>query len=75
MSQYIEWSALGQVVVAGLVVGAGLPALFALGVRFAVDGGPGRLPGGWRRLVAGACFLVVLAAVAGGLALIVAGGH
>jgi hypothetical protein len=29
----IEWSALGQVVVAGLIVGAGLPTLFALGLK------------------------------------------
>jgi hypothetical protein len=33
MSGIIEWSALGQVVVVGLVVGAGVPALFALGLR------------------------------------------
>jgi hypothetical protein len=29
----IDWAALGQVVVAGLIVGAGIPALFALGLR------------------------------------------
>jgi len=29
----IEWGALGQVLVAGLIVGAGIPALFALGLR------------------------------------------
>jgi len=33
MSDFIEWGALGQVLVAGLVVGAGIPALFALGLR------------------------------------------
>jgi hypothetical protein len=33
MSGIIEWGALGQVVVAGLLVGAGVPALFALGLR------------------------------------------
>jgi hypothetical protein len=33
MSDYIEWSALGQVLVAGVLVGAGIPALFALGLR------------------------------------------
>ena len=42
MSQYIDWSALGQVVAFGLLVGAGLPALFALGVR-ALEG-PGSRP-------------------------------
>jgi hypothetical protein len=33
MSEFIEWGALGQVVVAGLIIGAGIPALFALGLR------------------------------------------
>ncbi|MFV2144044.1 MULTISPECIES: hypothetical protein [Isoptericola] len=33
MNGLVEWSALGQVVVAGLVLGAGIPALFALGLR------------------------------------------
>lgn len=41
MSQFIEWGALAHVVVAGIVVGAGIPALFALGLRLLVrpDGG------------------------------------
>lgn len=33
MSSFIEWGALGQVLVGGLLVGAGIPALFALGLR------------------------------------------
>ncbi|WP_275002324.1 hypothetical protein [Promicromonospora iranensis] len=33
MSDLIEWSALGQVLVAGVLVGAGIPALFALALR------------------------------------------
>jgi hypothetical protein len=33
MNGLVEWSALGQVVVAGVVIGAGIPALFALGLR------------------------------------------
>ncbi|MFC8598757.1 MULTISPECIES: hypothetical protein [unclassified Isoptericola] len=33
MTDFIEWGALGQVLVAGLIVGAGIPALFALGLR------------------------------------------
>jgi hypothetical protein len=33
MSDFIEWGALGQVLVVGLLVGAGIPALFALGLR------------------------------------------
>ncbi|MGW2091076.1 hypothetical protein [Promicromonospora sukumoe] len=33
MSEFIEWGALGQVLVAGVLVGAGIPTLFALGLR------------------------------------------
>ncbi|WP_265521535.1 hypothetical protein [Oerskovia flava] len=33
MTEFIEFDALLKVVVAGLIVGAGLPALFAVGVR------------------------------------------
>ncbi|MBD7998251.1 hypothetical protein [Oerskovia gallyi] len=49
MSEFIHFDALLQVVVAGAIVGAGLPALFALGVRLlapsqggalAVEGAP-----------------------------------
>lgn len=36
MSGFIEWGALAQVVVAGVIVGAGIPALFALGLRLLV---------------------------------------
>ncbi len=41
MSEFIEWGALAHVVIAGIVVGAGIPALFALGLRLLVlpDGG------------------------------------
>ncbi|WP_418275288.1 hypothetical protein ACNHYB_10485 [Isoptericola jiangsuensis] len=51
----IDWTALGQVVVAGLIVGAGIPALFALGLRLVAgtsqdaarpaDAGPGEPKG------------------------------
>ncbi|PJI91090.1 hypothetical protein [Luteimicrobium subarcticum] len=85
MGTIVDWSALGQVLLAGLVVGAGLPALFALGLR-GVFQAEGRLeeddplPGGVsvappRRalgvVTATVCFGLVLAAVVGGLWLIV----
>ncbi|WP_454042540.1 hypothetical protein [Cellulosimicrobium sp. Marseille-Q8652] len=35
MAEFIEIDSLLKVVVAGLIIGAGLPALFALGVRLA----------------------------------------
>lgn len=55
--------ALGQVVLAGVLLGAGLPAVFALGVRFWAAAGT---PGERRGLPAAAaltCFALVLAAI------------
>ncbi|MFI9486923.1 hypothetical protein ACIG47_11075 [Promicromonospora sp. NPDC052451] len=40
MNEFIEWGALGQVLVAGVLVGAGIPALFALGLRLLAGTGP-----------------------------------
>lgn len=79
MSGIIEWGALGQVVLVGLLVGAGVPALFALGlrlltlpVRAGVDGGA---PGLARRLGGYLCLALCVAAIATGLAFLVSGGH
>ena len=67
-----------KVVVAGLLLGAGLPALFAVGVRAtAVPAGtPQALAGPSlpRRMVGWLCFAVVLIAVAAALTIIVATG-
>jgi hypothetical protein len=78
MSEYIEWGALADVITMGLVVGAGLPAVFARGVRALV--GPGaraeldaRPP---RRIAAAiACFSVVGSAIVGAIVVIGNGGH
>lgn len=78
MSEYVNWSALANVLVVGLVVGAGLPALFAVGVRALT--GPGshddagrRHPG--RLALAMGSFGTVVAAIVVAVALIVSGGH
>jgi len=42
MSDFIEWSALGQILVAAVLVGAGIPALFALGLRLLAGTTPDR---------------------------------
>ena len=74
-----------KVLLAGLVLGAGLPALFAVGVRALAhgqpgDGAPSVAPGGADasrlagRLVAVLCFAVVVLAVALGITYIVATG-
>lgn len=84
MSSWINLSALWQIVVVGLLCGAGLPALFAIGVRAAATPRGGGAVRGDRQdslyggnplgaLVAAACFLVVLAAIAWGIYLIVSG--
>jgi len=76
-----------KVLVAGLVLGAGLPALFALGVRFAALGAGGaaglgaadgtavaaRGSAGYRALGL-LCFLVVGLAVVLGITVVVASG-
>ena len=70
-----------KVLVAGLVLGAGIPALFALGVRFTAQGAGGEAmtePAGKTRLgytaMGAACFLIAALAVALGITVIVAAG-
>ncbi|MDN4476076.1 hypothetical protein QQX09_09440 [Demequina sp. SYSU T00192] len=78
MSEFVEWGALGQVVLFGLLVGAGLPALFALGVRTLAGPGARGADGEVtiaRKVVAYACFGAVVLAVLGAVAYIAAGGH
>ncbi len=78
MSTYVEWGALAQVLGVGLVIGAGLPTLFAVGVR-ALDGPGSRDEHGRRpilRVVAAvASFAVVVAAIVTAIYIIGRGGH
>lgn len=78
MSDFIEWGALGKIVVLGLVLGAGLPALFAVGVRALA--GPGSRNGQGSRpraqlATAAAAFAVVLGAIVTAIVIIGKGGH
>jgi hypothetical protein len=83
MSGIIEWGALGQVVLVGLLVGAGVPALFALGLRLltlpvragAGAGAGDAAPGLVRRMGGYLCLALCVAAIATGLAFLVSGGH
>lgn len=73
MSNYIHWDAFGKIVVLGLAIGAGLPALFAVAVRSLA--GPGAREVDGRRAplrvaIALASFAVVLAAIASAIILI-----
>jgi hypothetical protein len=79
--------AAGQVALAALVLGAGLPALFAIGVRsFTLAGSTGtpgaddgttarsRMPAPLLRTIGTLCCVLVVAAVAIGLSVIIATG-
>jgi hypothetical protein len=86
MNSWVDLHALWRIVLIGLICGAGLPALFAVGLRAlsigpptnaaVADGGPTPAPAAARPLgigVAAVCFAVVLAAIGWGIYLIVAG--
>lgn len=69
-----------HILLAGLIAGAGLPAIFALGIRALSWGAAGadtveeHRPHVWGKIAAGICFAIVLFAVAFGIAIIVAHG-
>jgi len=72
MNTWINLSALWRIVVVGLLAGAGLPALFAVGIRALAYGERpddervyGGNPAGLA--AAGLCFAVVLAAIGWGI--------
>lgn len=82
MSSWINFTALWQIVAVGLLCGAGLPALFAVGLRALNTCGGSTEPVGGDQIVGGSrtgqalavlCFAVVLAAIAWGIYLIAAG--
>ena len=84
MNDWVDLHALWQIVLVGLLAGAGLPALFAVGLRAlsmrpdgaAVQAGDEHVVGGSTVGMAAAvlCFAVVLAAVGYGIYIIVNGG-
>jgi hypothetical protein len=83
MNSWINVKAIGEILIVGMLCGAGLPALVAIGLRvlsvspiqdptgFAVAVRPSPL----RIAVAALCFAVVLAAIGYGIYLIVKSGH
>jgi len=82
MSSWINLDALWQIIVVGLLCGAGLPTVFALGLRALNAPGASIQPVGSDQIVGGSrigqavavlCFAVVLAAIAWGIYLIAAG--
>lgn len=78
MTDFVEWDALGRVVLLGLVLGAGLPTLFAVGVRALA--GPGAVDATGRRprprlLAAAVSFGVIAAAIITAIVIIGTDGH
>jgi hypothetical protein len=80
MSSWLDLNAIWRIVVVGLLAGAGLPALVAVGLRAlsprptgAGTAAAGASPAGVA--AAGLCFAIVLAAIGYGIYLIVAGSH
>ncbi|MGC4175314.1 hypothetical protein [Demequina sp.] len=76
MSGYVEWGALANIVAFGILIGAGMPALYAIGVR-ALDSSSRQAGRAATMYKAGAyaCFGVVAATILGALVFIAAGGH
>ena len=81
---WINLSAIWKIVVFGLLAGAGLPAIFALGMRALAIPGKGHVRTSEDELVGGnpagiavaaLCFLIVLGAIGYGIYIIVASGH
>ena len=89
MNDWINLTALWQIVVVGLLAGAGLPALFAIGMvalsqkggRVQTAGADGQdadtlVGGSVAGMIASAvCFLIVLAAIGWGIYAIYQAGH
>jgi len=76
MNTYVQWGALLNVLIFGLLIGAGMPALYALGVR-ALDTSTravGR-SAGLLKATAYACFAGAAGAILYALYFIAAGGH
>ncbi len=78
MNSWINLNALWKIVVVGLLTGAGLPALFAVGLRvLSSPARPGEAAAGRGTAgplgypVAGLCFAAVLAAIGWGISVIV----
>jgi hypothetical protein len=84
---WINWAALGKILGVGLLAGAGLPALFAIGLRLVSPGGDDEIvlsgdtatrsrawtPNNLTIALGALCFAAVLAAIGWGIYFIVNG--
>lgn len=75
MTPLIDFSALTSVIVAGVLLGAGLPGLFAVGVKALVPRGGATQVGAGRKTLAYLCFAICALAILAGVAFLAYGGH
>ena len=84
MSDWINLRAVWEIVVVGLLAGAGLPAIFAIGIRALGTPGKGHVTAAEDELVGGnpagialavVCFAIVAAGIGYGIYIVVASGH
>jgi hypothetical protein len=84
MNSWINLQAIWEIIVVGLLAGAGLPAIFALGLRALGRPGKGHVTASDEELVGGnpagiaiatVCIAIVLAAIGYGIYIIVISGH
>ena len=84
MNDWINLRAVWQIVVVGLLAGAGLPALFAVGIRALATPGKGHVTATKDELAGGSpagialavvCFAIVAAGIGYGIYIVVASGH
>jgi hypothetical protein len=84
MNDWINLTAIWEIVVVGLLAGAGLPALFAIGIRALGMPRKGHRTTAGDQLIGGnpagiafavGCFAVVVASIGYGIYLIVLSGH
>ena len=84
MNSWINLRAIWEIVVVGLLAGAGLPAIFALGLRALGRPGKGHVTVSAEELVGGdpagiaiatVCIAIVLTAIGYGIYIIVISGH
>jgi len=78
VSTFVQWSALGNILVFGLILGAGVPAIYALGVRAMY--GPGAVDANGetrvaRKVVGFGCFALCAVVAIAGIAFIALGGR
>jgi hypothetical protein len=75
----INWEALIYVAIAGVVLGAGLPTLYAIGTKMltpqTTDSGQSVPPSAGRKAVAYLCFAICIVAIIAGVFFLAAGGH